>query len=151
MAANIWPYNSSLVSFTPRQRFIGEPAKTAETSNFKNTIGSLKRLIGRSINDPEVEEFEKKFINAQLVDVNGEIGVKVSSGHLVVFLSSLVLTMRLPRSTTLASPPTSLSLSSLPPILASSGTLLPLSSSSPFPTLLLRFPDGSPMSSDVLC
>ncbi|WVO24423.1 uncharacterized protein IAS62_005791 [Cryptococcus decagattii] len=68
----------SLVSFTPRQRFIGEPAKTAETSNFKNTIGSLKRLIGRSINDPEVEEFEKKFINAQLVDVNGEIGVKVN-------------------------------------------------------------------------
>lgn len=85
-ATNIWPYNSSLVSFTPRQRFIGEPAKTAETSNFKNTIGSLKRLIGRSVNDPEVEEFEKKFINAQLVDVNGEIGVKVSSGHLVVFL-----------------------------------------------------------------
>ncbi|CAD6590650.1 MAG: adenyl-nucleotide exchange factor sse1, partial [Tremellales sp. Tagirdzhanova-0007] len=28
----------SLVSFTPRQRYIGESAKTAETSNFKNTI-----------------------------------------------------------------------------------------------------------------
>lgn len=74
-------FYSSLVSFTPRQRFIGESAKTAETSNFKNTVGSLKRLIGRSFNDPEVEEYEKKFINAQLVDVNGEIGVKVSSGH----------------------------------------------------------------------
>ena len=44
----------SLVSFTPRQRMIGEPAKTGETSNFKNTIGSLKRLIGRTLSDPEV-------------------------------------------------------------------------------------------------
>jgi heat shock 70kDa protein 4 len=42
----------SLISFTARQRFIGEAAKTAETSNFKNTIGSLKRLIGRKFDDP---------------------------------------------------------------------------------------------------
>ncbi|WWD17682.1 hypothetical protein CI109_102123 [Kwoniella shandongensis] len=67
----------SLVSFTPRQRYIGESAKTAETSNFKNTVGSLKRLIGRSLNDPEVSEYEKKFLNAELVDVDGSIGVKV--------------------------------------------------------------------------
>ena len=69
---------SSLISYTPRQRFIGEAAKTAETSNFKNTIGSLKRLVGRSLADPEIEEFEKRYINAQLVDVDGEVGVKVS-------------------------------------------------------------------------
>lgn len=67
----------SLVSFTPRQRYIGESAKTAETSNFKNTIGSLKRLVGRTVSDPEIAEFEKKFINAELVDVNGSVGVKV--------------------------------------------------------------------------
>ena len=69
--------SSSLVSFTPRQRYIGESAKTAETSNFKNTVGSLKRLIGRTMSDPEVAEFEKTFINAELVDVGGSIGVKV--------------------------------------------------------------------------
>jgi len=68
----------SLISFTPRQRQIGESAKTAETSNFKNTVGSLKRLIGRSLSDPEVQEYEKKFINAELVDVAGSIGVKVN-------------------------------------------------------------------------
>lgn len=28
---------------------IGETAKTQETSNFRNTVGSLKRLIGRTI------------------------------------------------------------------------------------------------------
>ncbi|ORX37394.1 heat shock protein 70 family [Kockovaella imperatae] len=68
----------SLISFTPRQRFIGEAAKTAETSNFKNTVGSLKRMLGRSLSDPEVAEFEKKHINAELVDVNGTAGVKVN-------------------------------------------------------------------------
>lgn len=28
---------------------IGESAKTQETSNFRNTVGSLKRLIGRTM------------------------------------------------------------------------------------------------------
>ncbi|KZT22556.1 heat shock protein 70 [Neolentinus lepideus HHB14362 ss-1] len=67
----------SLVGFGPKLRAIGESAKTQETSNFKNTIGSLKRLIGRTLNDPEIQEMEKKFINAQLVDVGGSVGVKV--------------------------------------------------------------------------
>lgn len=40
--------NSSLVAFGPRSRILGESAKTQETSNFRNTVGSLKRLIGRS-------------------------------------------------------------------------------------------------------
>lgn len=68
----------SLVSFGIKQRSIGEAAKTQETSNFKNTVGSLKRLVGRTASDPEVFEIEKKFINATLVDANGTVGVKVS-------------------------------------------------------------------------
>ncbi|KAF9000420.1 heat shock protein 70 family [Cyathus striatus] len=68
----------SLVAFGPRQRTIGEAAKTQETSNFKNTVGSLKRLVGRTLNDPQVQEVEKKFINAKLVDVNGSVGVEVN-------------------------------------------------------------------------
>jgi heat shock 70kDa protein 4 len=66
------------VSFGPKQRSIGEAAKTQETSNFKNTVGSLKRLIGRSSTDAEVLNAEKKFINATLVDANGTVGVKAS-------------------------------------------------------------------------
>jgi heat shock protein 4 len=66
-----------LISFGIKQRSIGEAAKTQETSNFKNTVGSLKRLIGRTASDPEIAEIEKKFINATLVDVNGTVGVKV--------------------------------------------------------------------------
>ncbi|KAJ7363774.1 heat shock protein 70 family [Mycena albidolilacea] len=68
----------SLVAFGPKQRSIGESAKTQETSNFRNTIGSLKRLIGRTLVDPEVQEIEKKFINATLVDVQGSVGVEVN-------------------------------------------------------------------------
>jgi len=67
----------SLVSFGQKARAIGEGAATAQTSNFKNTIGSLKRLIGRKFEDPAVHEFEKMFVNGELVDVNGEVGVKV--------------------------------------------------------------------------
>lgn len=68
----------SLVAFGPKQRAIGEAAKTQETSNYKNTVGSLKRLVGRMLNDPEIQEVEKKFINATLVDTAGTIGVEVS-------------------------------------------------------------------------
>ncbi|POV94575.1 hypothetical protein PSTT_16776 [Puccinia striiformis] len=64
----------SLVAFGPRNRSIGESAKTQETSNFRNTVGSLKRLIGRSANDPDVTEIESKFLNAELVDANGTVG-----------------------------------------------------------------------------
>ena len=69
----------SLVAFGPKQRAIGEAAKTQETSNFKNTIGSLKRLIARTLNDSQVQDVEKKFINAKLVDVNGSVGAEASA------------------------------------------------------------------------
>jgi heat shock protein 4 len=65
------------VSFGPKQRFIGEPAKTQEVSNFKNTVSSLKRLAGRTFQDQEIQEIEKQYINAELVDVHGQVGVKV--------------------------------------------------------------------------
>jgi heat shock 70kDa protein 4 len=67
----------SLVAFGVKQRALGEAAKTQETSNFRNTIGSLKRLIGRTLKDKDVEEVEKKFLNATLVDVDGTVGTQV--------------------------------------------------------------------------
>jgi heat shock protein 4 len=67
----------SLVGFGVKQRALGEAAKTQETSNFRNTIGSLKRLIGRTLNDKDIQEVEKKFLNATLVDVDGSVGAQV--------------------------------------------------------------------------
>ncbi|EMD33816.1 hypothetical protein CERSUDRAFT_142155 [Gelatoporia subvermispora B] len=68
----------SLVSFGHKQRAIGEAAKTLETSNFRNTIGSLKRLIGRTFQDPEIQEVEQKFTHVKLVDINGTLGAQVN-------------------------------------------------------------------------
>lgn len=68
---------SHVVSFGAKQRYIGEAAKTQEISNAKNTVVSLKRLAGRTIDDPEVQEIEKNFIMAELADANGQAGAKV--------------------------------------------------------------------------
>ncbi|KAJ5728915.1 Hsp70 chaperone Hsp88 [Penicillium malachiteum] len=67
----------SLVGFSARSRHIGEAAKTQETSNLKNTIGSLKRLIGRSFDDPDVK-IEQQYNTATISDVNGLAGVEAN-------------------------------------------------------------------------
>ncbi len=68
----------SLVSFGPKQRSVGEPAKTLEISNFRNTVGSLKRILGRTASDPEITDVETKFTHVKLVDANGTVGAQVS-------------------------------------------------------------------------
>jgi len=67
----------SLVGFGPKSRYLGEPAKTQEISNLKNTVGCLKRLVGRSLNDPDTQ-IEQKYISALLVDINGQVGAEVT-------------------------------------------------------------------------
>ncbi|KAL2159821.1 hypothetical protein VTH06DRAFT_1954 [Thermothelomyces fergusii] len=67
----------SLVGFGPKCRYLGEAAKTQEISNLKNTVGCLKRLVGRSLNDPDIQ-IEQKYISAPLVDINGQVGAEVS-------------------------------------------------------------------------
>ncbi|KAI1853363.1 hypothetical protein JX265_000141 [Neoarthrinium moseri] len=67
----------SLVGFGPKSRYLGEPAKTQEISNLKNTVSSLKRLVGRSLKDPDVQ-VEQQYVSAALVDVNGQVGAEVS-------------------------------------------------------------------------
>ncbi|KAL4895955.1 heat shock protein 70 family [Aspergillus ambiguus] len=67
----------TLVGFNSRSRALGEAAKTQETSNLKNTVGNLKRLIGRSFSDPDVQ-LEQEFSTATLCDVNGQAGVEVN-------------------------------------------------------------------------
>ncbi|KAH7031002.1 hsp70-like protein [Microdochium trichocladiopsis] len=67
----------SLVGFGPKSRYLGEPAKTQEISNLKNTVGCLKRLAGRSLKDPDVQ-VEQQYVSAPLVDINGQVGAEVS-------------------------------------------------------------------------
>lgn len=70
-------FYSSLVGFGPRSRYLGEPAKTQEISNLKNTVGSLKRLAGRSLKDPDVQ-IEQDHVSCPLVDINGQVGAEVT-------------------------------------------------------------------------
>ncbi|KAG5927605.1 Heat shock protein hsp88 [Claviceps africana] len=67
----------SMVGFGPKSRYLGELAKTQEITNLKNTVSCLKRLAGRSFNDPDIQN-EQQFISAPLVDINGQVGVEVS-------------------------------------------------------------------------
>ncbi|EON69231.1 hsp88-like protein [Coniosporium apollinis CBS 100218] len=67
----------TLVGFGPKSRYLGEQAKTQEISNFKNTVSSLSRLAGRSLNDPDVQ-IEQEYVTAPLVDINGQVGAEVT-------------------------------------------------------------------------
>ncbi|KAH9261424.1 hypothetical protein BASA81_000068 [Batrachochytrium salamandrivorans] len=46
----------TLVSFYNGQRYLGEPALSLESSNAKNTIRDIKRLIGKTWSDPEMQQ-----------------------------------------------------------------------------------------------
>ncbi|GAA5865319.1 hypothetical protein JCM8547_005053 [Rhodosporidiobolus lusitaniae] len=87
----------SLVAFGPRSRMIGEAAKTQETSNFRNTVGSLKRLIGRTIEDADVK-VEKKYLNAEVVKSGNTVGVSVNYlGEKTTFSATQLYAMYLGR------------------------------------------------------
>ncbi|KAI9362027.1 heat shock protein 70 family [Zopfochytrium polystomum] len=85
----------SLVSFGDRQRYMGESAKTQEISNFKSTVSTLKRLIGRPFSDPEVLAVEQKFVNAKLVEGDsGEVAAEVQfQGQTRVFTMTQLTAM----------------------------------------------------------
>jgi molecular chaperone DnaK len=67
----------SVVAFTENERLVGQPAKRQAVTNPENTIFAVKRLIGRKIDDPEVEK-DKKLVPYKIVDGgNGDAWVEV--------------------------------------------------------------------------
>ncbi|EAZ63803.1 heat shock protein of HSP70 family [Scheffersomyces stipitis CBS 6054] len=67
----------SLVGFGPKNRFIGESGKNQQTSNLKNTVDNIKRILGANFNDPDFE-IEKKYFTCPLVESkDGGISAKV--------------------------------------------------------------------------
>ena len=67
------------MSFGDKQRYMGESAKTQEISNFKSTVSTLKRLIGRPFSDPDILAIEQRYVNAELVEGDrGEVAAKVN-------------------------------------------------------------------------
>ena len=56
-------------------------------------MGSLKRLAGRALNDPDIQ-IEKDYVSANLVDVHGQVGAEVSYlGKKEVFTATQLVSM----------------------------------------------------------
>ena len=62
----------SIVSFTKKDRLVGEAAKNLSSKNAENTIYDAKRLIGRSFNDKEVQEDIKRWPFKVKKDLNSD-------------------------------------------------------------------------------
>jgi len=61
----------------PDQNLVGIPAKRQQIVNPKNTIFSIKRLMGRKYTDPEVQELKKTLPYEIVATPNGLAGVEV--------------------------------------------------------------------------
>lgn len=85
----------SLVGFGPRNRYLGESGKTKQTSNVKNTVENLKRIIGLNFRDPEFD-IENNFFTSKLVELkNGKVGAEVKFGGKTHTFSATQLTAML--------------------------------------------------------
>jgi molecular chaperone DnaK len=66
----------SIVAFTEDERLVGQPAKRQAVTNPDNTIFGVKRLIGRRVDDAEVEK-DKKMVPYSIVNGgNGDAWVE---------------------------------------------------------------------------
>jgi molecular chaperone DnaK len=66
----------SIVAFKDEERLVGQPAKRQAVTNPDNTVFAVKRLIGRRVDDAEVEK-DKKLVPYKIVDGgNGDAWVE---------------------------------------------------------------------------
>ncbi|SCW03654.1 LAFE_0G15236g1_1 [Lachancea fermentati] len=67
----------SLVGFGQKNRFLGEAGKNKQTSNIKNTVDNLKRIVGLNYEDPDFKQ-EAKYFSSKLVKLDdGKVGAQV--------------------------------------------------------------------------
>ncbi|KAL6945023.1 hypothetical protein ACO0QE_002466 [Hanseniaspora vineae] len=67
----------SVVGFGMKNRFIGEAGKTKESSNIKNTVANLKRIIGLNYDDPDFKQ-ESQYFQSKLVKLeDGKVGAQL--------------------------------------------------------------------------
>ncbi|ODV93580.1 hypothetical protein PACTADRAFT_4483 [Pachysolen tannophilus NRRL Y-2460] len=85
----------SVVGFGPKNRFIGESGKNQQTSNLKNTVDNLKRILGLNFTDPDLK-IEERYLTVPVVDKDGQVAVKVRlAGKEEIFTSTQLVGMYL--------------------------------------------------------
>ncbi|QPG76535.1 adenyl-nucleotide exchange factor sse1 [Brettanomyces nanus] len=85
----------SVVGFGRKNRAIGEAGENQKTSNLKNTISNLKRLLSLSTKSPDYD-VEKKYASYNLVDKNGLAAAQVKyQGQTQEFTSTELVAMYL--------------------------------------------------------
>ncbi|VEU19805.1 DEKNAAC100560 [Brettanomyces naardenensis] len=85
----------SVVGFGRKNRAIGESGESQKTSNLKNTISNLKRLLSLSTESPDYE-VEKKYASYNLTDKDGFAAAKVNyQGQIQEFTSTELVAMYL--------------------------------------------------------
>jgi len=67
----------SIVGFTDDERLVGQAAKRQAVTNPENTLFAVKRLIGRSVNDPVIKKDAKNLPYAIVDGGNGDAWVEV--------------------------------------------------------------------------
>ena len=67
----------SYVSFTEKQRFIGNSAKNQIITNLKNTVWGTKSLQARQFNDKQVQSEIPRLPYSVIQQENGEVGLEV--------------------------------------------------------------------------
>ena len=84
----------SVVGFGPKNRFLGEAGKTKQTSNIKNTVDNIKRIVGMDWDDDDFEN-ESKYFTSKLVRLDdGKIGAQVRlAGEQHVFSATQLAAM----------------------------------------------------------
>ncbi|XP_064490262.1 heat shock protein 68-like [Ornithodoros turicata] len=86
----------SYVAFTDTERLIGDPAKAQVALNPENTVFGSKRLIGRTFDDPKIQE-DLRHLPFTVVNDNNQPKIKVTyKGEEKVFnpeeISAMILT-----------------------------------------------------------
>ena len=82
------------MGFGQKNRFLGEAGKNKQISNIKNTVESLKRIIGMDYDDADFPK-EAKYFQSKLVKLeDGKIGAQVRlGGEQVTFSATQLVAM----------------------------------------------------------
>jgi heat shock protein 5 len=92
----------SVVAFTDEERLVGESAKNQASTNPTRTVYDVKRLIGRSFSDEDLQN-DRKFLPYNIVNKGGKPSIEVTtSGKKSTFIPEQISAMVLQKMKSIA-------------------------------------------------